>query len=74
MSGINEVKARISAAKDQVEFYNAVEDVCICGGFRFDDRETMKENSERAALAGRPLISEALRFAGAVVKRNGWSE
>ena len=43
MSSINEVKARISAAKDQVEFYNAVEDVCICGGFRFDDRETMRK-------------------------------
>jgi hypothetical protein len=74
MSGINEVKARIEQARDQVEFYSAVEDVCIKGGYRFDDSETMRENADRAVMQGKPLICEALRFAGVVIKRKGWSE
>lgn len=74
MASINEVKSRIESAKDQVEFYNTVEDVCIRGGYRFDDSETMRENADRAVMQGKPLICEALRYAGLVIKRNGWSE
>lgn len=74
MAGINEIKARIEQARDQVEFYNVIDETCIKGGYRFDDSLTFKENSDRAVMQGKPLICEALRYAGLVIKRNGWSE
>jgi len=74
MSGINEIKARIEQARDQVEFYNVIDETCIKGGYIFDDSETMRENADRAVMQGKPLICEALRYAGLVIKRNGWSE
>ncbi len=74
MAGINEIKARIEQARDQVEFYNVIDETCIRGGYRFDDSLTFKENSERAIMQGKPLICETMRYAADIIKRNGWSE